>query len=80
MKIIITDEQGPGQWTVDAIPQRTNEVNVSRLKVATILIGVGFDFLKEELITAPAPPPTEETPKIMLPGVDFPTGPLPKSV
>lgn len=81
MKILISDEQAPGQWDVEVVPQRRSEANASRLKIATLLIGIAFDWLKEEVVNAPeAPPPEEETPKLMLPGRDFPTGSLPKSV
>jgi hypothetical protein len=78
--ITISDEQAPGQWDVDVVAQRKAEKDVTRLKIATILIGIGFEWLKEEAIAQPAAPPPEEKPQIMLPGRDFPGGSLPPGV
>lgn len=80
MRIHIHDDRGPGQWDVDVESTRSTERSVTRLKIATILVGIAFEWLKEEAITAPAAPPEEEKPQIMLPGRDFPQGGLPKSV
>jgi hypothetical protein len=80
MKIVISNEGSPGEWDVEVVPQRRSEADITRLKIATILFGIAYDWLKEEVVAEPAPPPVEEKPQIMLPGRDFPTGGLPKGV
>jgi hypothetical protein len=79
MRVILSDEEKKGQYTISVDVTRPDEpANPSGLRVAAILLGVANGLMLREVAKeeAKAPP----APKIALPGRDFPRGEVPPAI